>query len=155
VPILDRDLQAHRAGRHLRERPARFDGHVAHGEPVLSLQLFANALPPQVDRASAVRKDVDLPRPPAGLAHFALLRQPDLDQLLDRAGQVAPPQVGLVLGALAAPEFEASSAPRTRATAPSLLVGFGRVAGDGQRVVAVTAAVDVRDRELGLEDRRL
>jgi hypothetical protein len=65
----------------------------------LPSQFFLRALPPQIDRASAIRKDIDPARAATRLAYFALIRQADLDPLFDYARQVASPQIGLVLGA--------------------------------------------------------
>jgi hypothetical protein len=44
---------------------------------------------------------VDLARAAAGLAHVAFIRQADVDPALDHAGQIALPQVGLVVGGCA------------------------------------------------------
>jgi hypothetical protein len=98
---------------------------------------------------------VDLACPAASLAHLALVRKPDLDPALDRSGQVALHQVGLVLAAEAASEFQPFPGMEGERENPHhhALVRLGRMARDRERVVGVVAAIDVRDRELHPEDR--
>ena len=62
------------------------------------VQPLARLVPPERDRATAVGVDVDVAGAPARFAHFLLVGQSDVDPQFDRTGEIATPQVGLVLG---------------------------------------------------------
>jgi hypothetical protein len=100
---------------------------------------------------------VHLGRAATGLAQVALVGQADVDPELDGAGQVAPHEVGLVLGGQAAAERQCVVRVEREREQPDhhALVGLRRMARERQRVVAVVAAIDVGDREVRLEDSRL
>ena len=82
----------------------------------------------------------------AGAADVLFVGQADIDPALDAAGGVEILQVGFVLGRQPAPESQQAN--------HHALVGFRRVARDGQRIVAKVGAVEVGELQLGLVDRR-
>jgi hypothetical protein len=79
---------------------------------------------------------------------------PTSDPPLDRARQAALSQVGLVVGAQAAPEREAVIRVQRECEQPDhhAIVRFGWVSRDRQRVVTVIAVVDVGNGKLGFKD---
>ena len=78
-----------------------------HGEVVAALDLGSGAMPPLAGIAPAVTVDDDLPRATARFANQFRIRLPHIDPALDDSGHVREPQIGLILGAYAAPKLKA------------------------------------------------
>ena len=114
----------------------------------------ADALPPFAGVAAAIAVDENLLRTAASFAHQLFVGLADVDPLLDLAGQILLPQVGLVVGADSAAELQRLIGMQREGEDAQhhALVGFRRVPRERQRVVAVVVAVDVRDSQRRLAD---
>ncbi|KGX96327.1 hypothetical protein Y023_5112 [Burkholderia pseudomallei A79D] len=154
--ILDRALQTHRALGEAAERRRDAVGERRHLHVAQPLDLAARALPPDVGRASAVRDHVHAAGSAACLRDTALVGLPDVDPYLDRPRQVFLPKIGLV--GIRQPLAELEPLVREQRergdTHHHPLVRFGRVTGDGERVIGIVVPVHVGDLQLRLVDRR-
>ena len=155
VPVLDRARELHRALREPREILAARHRDALHREVLRPLEGGPAAAPPEVG-AAAVRVDDDLVGASAGASHQLFVGLADVDPEPDPAGQVALPQVRLVVGGKAVAEGQAfAGVERERQHAQHHpLVGLGRVPRDRQRVIGIVVALHVGDLELRLEDGR-
>jgi hypothetical protein len=77
--------------------------------------------------------------------------------LLDRAGGIAAPEGGLVVGAQSAPEFQCVVRVQCKGEQADhhALVRLRRMPRDRQRMVAIIPTVDVGNGESGFADRGL
>ena len=159
-PVLPVDLQLHAAFSQQGEGPALLRRDAPDVGVAGAIDATCKACPPRRSVA-AEGVDADALGPPAGLGQATFLGLADLDPLDDAAGQVLLPELGLVGIPHAFRELERAVAVGGRNVQREReqphhhpLVGLGRVARQGDLVVGVDRAVDVRELHGSLADGR-
>ena len=155
LPFLYRALQLHAARREFFESLDGFHRDAPYRQVFRPLEFFGERPPPQL-RPVAVGVNRHLPRAAAGAQQALVVRLADLDPVLDLAGQVPLPEIGLVRVGQALAERKMLVRIQRERQQPHhhAFVGLRRMPRHRQRVLGVVVAVHVRDLQTGLADRR-
>ena len=157
MTILEGRVNLHIAIGHFCQRLCGFNRQFDHVQIIVSRQRCLILRPPDADATTAVGQQHHASRPPAGFAKLAFVGQANIDPAFDIAGEVFQPKCRLVISRKAAPVSECFICKHRKGQQAHhhSLTGLGWMAREHEGMVAVIAAIHVRNSQVHLMDRGL